>query len=294
MENAAYIIVFAMVVSLVLIQINRTEASPIIALVNRWLRWGIFSTGGAYVLKGLLMLDHPYWMLVVMFALIWFLGETLYNWMAIKAYSYSELPLFPNYEPNESGEEWPTQKRFLKMREDIRANGFVHLCSMRARVMDSVHVRISVYQDASTATRLQITFLPQTKTNGMATIIGLSTLTADGCRYVTDNTFMPYAGFYPENWFVERRPWIRSLTSLLKRHKNRLEKNNETPVPHTSDPLEETNAHQRMIERLNVEMGFLTTPLHREEQGRITNAGRYRTWKELWTLNYLGKSMRYS
>ncbi len=291
--DPAYLIFLAMALSLVLMRINRVEASPVIALVNRWLRWGIFATGGAYLLKGFELVDHPFWLLALIFALLWFLGETLYNWMAIQAYSQSELPLFPRYEPNDSGEGWPTQNRFLKLRDQIRASGFAHLASMRAHIAGSAYVRVSIYQNQDATTRLQITFLPQAPTGGIAAVIGISTLTADGCRYVTDNTFMPYAGFYPENWLVERKPWMRSLGALLQFHRSRLATNNETPVPDTADPIEEMNTHQRAIEQLNIELGFLAPYNEREETGRMTKAGRYRTWKELWMLNYLGRAMRY-
>jgi hypothetical protein len=291
--DPAYLIFIAMASSLILMRYNRTAGSPLVALANRWLRWAIFATGGAYLVKSLELAGHPFWLLVLIFALIWFLGETLYNWMAIGAYSQSDLPFFPRYEPNDTGENWPTLPRFLKLRDEIRANGFSHLRSMRARVIENIWVRVSVYQDAAATTRVQVTFLPQTGAAGIAAGISISTLTTDGYRYVTDNTFMPYAGFYPESWLVERKPWMRSLGTILKYHRSRLAKNNETPVPDTAEPMEEINARQRMIEQLNIEMGFLTPHSKREELGRITNAGRYRTWKELWMLNYLGRAMRY-
>ncbi|MDR1011586.1 MAG: hypothetical protein LBM04_10790 [Opitutaceae bacterium] len=291
--SPAYLIFAATVLLLSLMRYNRAAGSPIIALANRWLRWAIFATGGAYLLKRLELVDHPFWLLMLIFALIWFLIETLYNWMAIGAYSESDLPLFPRYEPNDTGENWPTLPRFLKLRDEIRANGFVHMRSMRARVIENIWVRVSVYQDAAATTRVQVTFLPQAGAGGVAASISTSSLTTGGHRYVTDNTFMPYAGFYPENWLVERKPWMRSLNAILKYHRDRLAKNNETLAPDTAEPMEEINAHQRAVEQLNIELGFLTPHSKREEFGRITNAGRYRTWKELWMLNYLGRSMRY-
>lgn len=287
-----YFIYAAIAVSLVLMHQNRQDVSPVRLIINRWLRWGIFATGFAYLLIAFGWSERPYWLLTLIFALLWFLGETLYNWMAIQAYSTSTLPLFPRYEASESGEEWPTQPRFLKMRDEIRAAGFTHLRSMRAFLIDHLHVRVSVYQDETACTRLQISFVPQP--NGLyATIASFATRTSDGYRYVTDNTYMPYAGFYPENWLVERKPWLRSLARLLKYHRDRLAKNNETPEPDHDDPLDEMNQHQHIVEQLNIEMGFLRPHFEREEYGRITNAGRYRTWKELWMLNYFGKSMSY-
>ena len=50
----------------------------------------------------------------------------------------------------------------------------------------------------------------------------IATPIAGGLRIVTDNLYVPFAGFYPENWLVERRPWSRSLPRLLARHHARL------------------------------------------------------------------------
>ncbi len=63
-------------------------------------------------------------MLAVAFFILWFLGETLYNWLAITAHSLSPLPLFPRYTVNVTGEEWPVQPRLLKVREWLKAQGF--------------------------------------------------------------------------------------------------------------------------------------------------------------------------
>lgn len=41
-------------------------------------------------------------------------------------------------------------------------------------------------------------------------------------RYVTDNLYLPFGGFYPENWLVERLPWRRSLPRLMARHEQRM------------------------------------------------------------------------
>ena len=110
-----------MAVSMVLFQVNHRYASPLLAIANRWLRWIIFAFGAAYIVRDFEFIHRPYWVLSVVFFLVWFLGETLYNWLAISALSVSPLPLFPRYAANQSGEEWPTQSRLLKVREWLRA-----------------------------------------------------------------------------------------------------------------------------------------------------------------------------
>ncbi len=98
--------------------------SPIISIVDRWLRWFVFAFLAAQVCRDFQLVDRPYWVLAAAFFLLWFLGETLYNWLAISALSASPLPLFPRYTVNQSGEEWPVQPRFLKIRSWLRAQGF--------------------------------------------------------------------------------------------------------------------------------------------------------------------------
>jgi hypothetical protein len=50
---------------------------------------------------------------------------------------------------------------------------------------------------------------------------------------------------------------------------------------------------QHELDRLNTELGFLHPHAEREDLGKFTHEGRYRVWKEIWMLNYLGRSARY-
>jgi hypothetical protein len=290
--QAPYIILAAIAVSLVLMQINQRIASPAIAIMDRWLRWFIFTFGGAQICRDFALIDRPFWMLAAGFFLLWFLGETLYNWLAISALSASPLPLFPRYTMNSGGGEWPMQPRMLRIREWLRAQGFQQAQALRAEVGGKFFLRVSVYQDASATVRLQITFLPQAGGN-LTVCYELTSVAPDGTRYVTDNVHIPFAGFYPENWLVERRPWSRSLPRLLARHRARLARAGINPVPFDSDPLTDVNAAQQELERLNTELGFLHPHNQREDHGKISPEGRYRVWKEIWMLNYLGRSARY-
>lgn len=281
-----------MVVALVLMQINQRLASPLLAIVDRWLRWIVFSFGAAQVCVDFDLINRPYWVLVVVACLTWFLGETLLTWLRIHALSVSPLPLFPRYVLNQGGDEWPTQPRLLKVRDWLRAQDFKQVQALKAEVGGGIYLRVSVYESADATVRVQITFVPQA--NGTITVCyALTSLTADGTRYVTDNVYVPFAGFYPEEWFVERSPWCRALPKLLKRHRARLQRAGAELVPFTTDPLTDFNASQSELDRLNTELGFLHPHGEREELGKITHEGRYRVWKEFWMLNYLGRSLRY-
>jgi len=285
-----YFLLGAIVLSLALAQLNQRLGSPVVAILERWLRWLIFGFGAAHLCLDFGLIDRPYGALVIVFLLLWLLGETLYNWLGIQALSVSPLPLFPRYTPNPGGEEWPTQPRLLRIREWLRAQGFKPVQALKAEIGGGIYLRVSVYQDAAATTRIQVTFLPQAR-GVIGVCFSITSLTADGSRFVTDNFHIPFAGFYPEHWFVERRPLRRSLARLLARHRARL--GAEKLAAFATDPLVDLNAQQHELDQLNTRLGFLNPQPEREEFGKISQAGRYRVWKEIWMLNYLGRAASY-
>ena len=289
--QTTYLIIAAVVASLIIVQINVRIGSPVLSIVDRWLRWAGFALGAAMMCENFQWIDRPYWTLVALFFILWFLGETLYNWLAISALSLSPMPLFPKYVPNDSGEEWPTQPRLLKIRSWLREQGFHQAQALKAEVGGGIYLRVSVYENQEATTRIQITFLPQAS-GTIVVCYGFSSLTSDGRRIVTDNLYSPFGGFYPENWFVVRRPRNRSIKRLLSKHKARLAKSGEL-VAFKTEPAVDLNSVQHELEQLNTELGFLHPHNEREDHGKITQEGRYRVWKEICMLNYLGKSARY-
>lgn len=287
-----YLILGAIFVSLVLLQVNRRVASPIISILDRWLRLFVFAFGAAQIVHDFALIDRPYPVLVACFLLVWILLETAYNWFAISALSASALPLFPRYVVNPTGGEWPVQPRVLKIREWLRAGGFRRAQALKAEIGGGVELRVLVYQNPEATVRAQITFLPQG--NGAIVVCcAFNSVAADGSRYVTDNLYIPFAGFYPENWFVERRPWNRSLPRLLARHRARMAASGAVPAAFSAEPIADLNAGQRELDRLNTELGFLHPHHERDNLGKITQEGRYRVWKEILLLNYFGRSWRY-
>jgi hypothetical protein len=290
--NLLYYILAAIVTSLVVMQINQRLASPLLSIIDRWLRWLVFAFGGAQICIEMKLIDRPYPIMVLVLFIVWFLGETVLNWLRIHALSVSPLPLFPRYEANEDGDEWPIQPRLLKLREWLRGQGFKQVQALKAEIGGGVYLRVSIYQSADATTRVQVTFIPQA--SGAITVCyALTSLTTDGARYVTDNLYVPFAGFYPEHWFVERAPWRRSLARLLARHRARLARAGVALEPFSIEPLADLNTTQQELDRVNTELGFLHNPPQREDLGKITHEGRYRVWKEIWMLNYLGRAMRY-
>lgn len=288
----SYFILFAIAVSLVLMQVNQRIASPLLSIASRWLRWFVFAFGAAEICRIFELVNRPFWALALAFFLLWFLGETLFNWLAITAHSLSPLPLFPRYTVNRSGEEWPVQPRLLMVRKWLRSRGFKQTQALRAEIGSGAFLRVSIYQDAQATIRVQVTFIPHSN-GAISACYAVTSMTEDNCRYLTDNLYIPFAGFYPENWYVERAPWRRSLPRLLARHRARLAKAGVSVIPMTSDPVTDLNDAQRELDQLNTDLGFLHPRAERENLGKITQEGRYRVWKEIWMLNYLGLSARY-
>lgn len=290
--DSAFAIVAGGVASLLLSYFNRTIGSPVLAIINRWLRWISASLLMAWLFVFFEFADRPFAVVAGTAFLLIFLLETLYNWLAISALSQSPIPLFPKFSVNASGEEWPAVSRIIAVRDWLRKNKYTQVQALLADVGNGIHLRVSIYQDAAARIRIQVLFIPMNSA-AVTVCFAVTSETEAGMRYTTDNLFLPFGGFYPENWSVERRPWTRRLPALIRAHLARIQKDGMTLAPLGGDPLSDLNDQQRDLDRLNTELGFLFPHGMREEYGKMTFEGRYRVWKEVWFLNYLGLPQRY-
>ncbi len=291
-ETLSLFLAPSVAVLLLLFYINLRVASPVLAIPIRWLRWILFALFAAQTNEQLALVDRPFWVVAATVFLLWFLLESGFNWLKVSAISLSSMPLFPRYVVNSSGDEWPTQKRLLKVRDWLREKKFVHLQALKAELGGGVWLRTSVYQNHDNTLRLHVLFVPQE--NGAITVCySLATLVDNARRYVTDNLYIPFGGFYPESWQVERSPWRRSLIRLVARHRARVEKSGETARTWDISPIDDINQQQQHMEMINMELGYLLPHAEREEYGKITPEGRFRIWKEAWLLDYLGIAGRY-
>lgn len=283
-----YFVYSCVAISILLAILNNKYAGLKLSVLNRWARWLGVSFGAAYLVYDTGWLNRPFWTIGAIFFLGWLLIETLYTWLAINALSKSSLALFPRFKENTTGEEWPAQKKLIEIKDWLRAKGFIRSKAVLADVGHGIFIRSSVFQSENNKTRFQILFVPQS--NGdIGFCFSFSSEVESGERIVTDNLFMPYGGFYPEQWNVFRKPWQRDVKSLYKIHQKRISK--KPLLDYEIDPLTDLNQQQRDLERTNIEEGFLMPHDMQDEHGRITWEGRYRVWKEVWMLNYFGKSM---
>lgn len=279
------IISLLIVLSIIIGIANNRSSSLGIGILNRWARWICVSVGLAFFVHQMEWASRPFWALAIIFFLFWSLLETLYTWVAISAMSQSSLALFPRFRNNSSGEEWPAQRKIIELRDWLRSNKFKKRQALVADLGGEVTLRSSIYQNENGSIRAQILFLPLA--NGTINhCLSFSSETLDNERLITDNLNTPYGGFYPENWNVCRKPWTRSAARLLKSHQKRIQ--GLELEAYEIDPVDEINQQQGVLERTNIEAGFLVPPHLQDELGRITWEGRYRVWKEVWLLNYFG------
>lgn len=289
-EILQYGLLTVVVLTILLPMYGSRHGIPAFMLLGRWLRWFLFAALFAYFLKTFGLSYRPDWVHFLAGFALWFIVETGYNWLAIKALSQSDLPLFPEFTENKEGDEWPADKQFIEIKDWLREKGFKRLKALKAELFEGTHLRASIYESPDRETRIQVLFLPKAK-GGTIACYTISSIAESSERLITDNLFLPYGGYYPENWSLCRCPLKGSLPGLLHLHNRRIIRHSFEPIAIEEDALVELNEQQRILERLNTDNGFLVPRQYREALGKITAEGRYRLWKEMWTLAYFGKSV---
>jgi len=287
---AEYILFVLAVVSVLLPVLAGRLSLPILNIFSRWIRWFLIAGLFTFFLHLFELSFRPAWVHFIAGLGAWFVIETGYNWIAIKALSRSELPLFPSFRENKDGDEWPADKQFIELKDWLKSKSFKRSGALKAELFEGTYLRACVYQSEDKFTRIQILFLPK-RQGGSTACYTIQTHGEDGQRLITDNQFLPYGGYYPENWQLSRKPLIGSLKRLFALHQKRLAKSTIKPVVIEGSASEELNDQQRILERLNTDTGFLVARPKQEEEGKITSDGCYRLWKEMWLLAYLGKSV---
>lgn len=241
--------------TLVFLWLRHKVDSVLAGVVARWTRWLFAGTAFAWILHAFVFPEHAPALLWVVGLLFWFLLETSYNYVAIRALSQSGLPLFPRFKKKESQEDiWPNERRFLRLRETIRRHRFERRQTLTADVAEGITLRLVVFANKERSVLLSVYLLPLSR-NGLSAFLALQSETSDGDRLVTDNIAIPFGGFYPDRWSVERRPLTRNFETLLSRHLARVDARGETLVSLAEDPDERLNADQRKLEKLNRELG---------------------------------------
>lgn len=267
----------------------------LLAVVNSWLRWLLFSllVAGLFAPADVGVKNPAFWRLALGAFLLWLLVQTVYTWVLIAALNRSNQPIFPRFRENLEGDAWPLQNRFQLLRQWLRSRGFHKLQHLESPLGGDMVMRSSVYLSEDATVLLHILFSPK-QPNMMQAQYVLMTLTEEDEVVMTDNIDIGYGGYYPDNWFVERRPLVHSLEKLLNLHKRRLLRGgvNVRVWDEDLDVQGEMNQSQKELIAVNIAAGFLTDPRYEETGGRLTSEGRYRLWKEMLLLKYLGRALK--
>lgn len=270
---------------------NSNWEIPIISVFNRWLRWILFSYIIASLLLQFELVSRPLEVVTTVCFLGWFLIESIYTWISIRILNRSNIPIFYRFKENTENIEWPNQPKFIELRQLLRINNFKETIAIKAEIFDSFNIKSAIYLDETKKIRLQIIFMPIKKNINTMFFI-LHSEIASGDHYITENIRMPFGGFYPKNWYLLKKPLIKSLSTLLKMHKKRLNASKQEIVSWKENLLEVMNNEQYILQHTNIKKGFILPSHLQHEYGQLSTEGRYRIWKEIWLMKYLGLSLK--
>lgn len=261
----------------------------IFKLISHWFRWLTFACAFSLMLTFFEWSNRPDWVHFIGGLGVWFIFETLYYKISIHLLNISEMELFPKYKNDTDENLWPINKGVLKIKELLRKEGFKSEETLKAQIVAHLTIRQAVFLDEARKIRLNVLFIPNAQ-NEIKLFYSLFSLKSTGEYLITDNQNMPFGGYYPDHWTVNRFPVCHSLKLLLKKHRKGMKKTGETWSQFDEDIQTKTNHLQWELEKKNREMGFLNEP-NREDKQQISSEGCFRIWTEMWMLAYLGKTL---
>ncbi len=256
--------------------------SPLLAVMNRWVNLLALASGAAYWDRYSQWSGRPAWVVFVIVVLLWFFVESLLLWVMIAYLSRSKVPLFPRFQVLQTPDGMPIHTGFSRAQAQLEKGGYRPIDWLLLPIAGSYRAWSRVYEKDNI--RVQLLLVPQGRRRHQW-YCAIQAIDADGVRYVLDNLYLPNAGVFPKNYVYLRKPCLRSLNRLLKRHTGLLP---GAAVPFTSPPCEDLNQAQLILEAFNAQGGLLRSQSAPKERGRLTQEGRYRIWKALFLLHYFG------
>ncbi|MDG1702267.1 MAG: hypothetical protein P8I61_05055 [Opitutae bacterium] len=269
--------------------LNKQLPMRFLGLANHWIRWISFACVFSLILTFFEWSSRPEWVHFVSGLALWFILETLFYKISIHMLNISEMELFPKYKNDTDENLWPLNKEVLKVKELLSKEGFKFEETLKAQIVSHITIRQAIFLDETQKIRLNILFIPNAH-NQIKLFYSLLSTKVSGENLIMDNQNMPFGGFYPKHWSVNRFPLCHSLKQLLKKHRKAIEKTADKWALLDEDILTKTNKLQRELERENQDMGFLNMP-NNEEKGQISPEGCFRIWTEMWLLAYFGKTL---
>ncbi|MDA0848209.1 MAG: hypothetical protein O2827_00450 [Verrucomicrobia bacterium] len=261
----------------------------IIRLFSHWARWLTFACAFSLMLTFFEWSNRADWVHFISGLAAWFILETLYYKISIHMLNISEMDLFPKYKNDTNENLWPINKEVLKIKDLLSQEGFKEEETLKAEIIAHLVIRQAVFLDEARKVRLNVLFIPNAK-NEIKLFYSLFSHRTSGEYLLTDNQNMPFGGYYPDHWTVNRYPISHSLKKLLKKHREAMSESEEEWSEVEGDIRTKTNRLQWELEKKNREMGFLNEP-NREDKQQISSEGCFRIWIEMWLLAYFGKTL---
>ena len=276
-------------VYLIMLIFSKQFPMRIFSLISHWARWLSFACAFSLMLTFFEWSNRPDWVHFVSGLALWFVLETLFYKISIHMLNISDMELFPKYKHDTNENLWPITKEVLQIKEFLSAEGFKSEEILKAQIVSNITIRQAVFLDDSQKIRLNVLFIPHAN-HETKIFYSLFSMHTSGETLITDNQNMPFGGYYPENWTVNRFPVCHSLKQLLKKHRELVGEKKEALVALNEDMRTNTNRLQWELEKRNREMGFLKIP-DSEDKRRISPEGCFRIWTEMWLLAYFGKTL---
>jgi len=261
----------------------------IIRLFSHWARWLTFACAFSLMLTYFEWSNRADWVHFISGLAAWFILETLYYKISIHMLNISEMDLFPKYKNDTNENLWPINKEVLKIKDLLSEEGFKEEETLKAEIIAHLVIRQAVFLDETRKIRLNVLFIPNAK-NEIKLFYSLFSHKTSGEYLLTDNQNMPFGGYYPDHWTVNRYPISHSLKKLLKKHREAMSESEGEWTEVEGDIRTKTNRLQWELEKKNREMGFLNEP-NREDKQQISSEGCFRIWIEMWLLAYFGKTL---
>ena len=261
----------------------------VLGLIKHWMRWMSFACAFSLILVVFEWSSRPDWVHFVSGLALWFMLETVFYKVSIHMMNVSEMELFPKYKNDTDENLWPINKEVLKVKDLLSKEGFKFEETLKAHIVSHITIRQAIFLDEARKIRLNVLFVPNAQ-NQIKLFYSLFSTKGSGENLITDNQNMPFGGFYPEHWTVNRFPLCHSLGQLLKKHRKAIEEAKDTWSLLDEDIRTKSNKLQRELEIKNREMGFLNLP-NNEDKQKISPDGCFRIWTEMWLLAYFGKTL---
>ena len=190
----------------------------IIRLFSHWARWLTFACTFSLMLTYFEWSNRADWVHFISGLAAWFILETLYYKISIHMLNISEMDLFPKYKNDTNENLWPINKEVLKIKDLLSQEGFKEEETLKAEIIAHLVIRQAVFLDETRKIRLNVLFIPNAK-NEIKLFYSLFSHKTSGEYLLTDNQNMPFGGYYPDHWTVNRYPISHSLKKLLKKHR---------------------------------------------------------------------------